>query len=62
MPLSGTALVRAALGDWEAAVVDVSSVPADYRFESVSSINSGKNNDWPEIAIERGEYSAWGRT
>lgn len=58
---AGRASVRAALGDWTGAATDASSVPIDYVFNAIFSLNSSReNNDWPTATINRGEYTVWG--
>jgi hypothetical protein len=58
---AGRAQVRAALGDWSAAVQDAISVPIGFRYDAVYSLNTSREgNGWQAVTLTRGEYTVWG--
>lgn len=58
--VAGRASVKAAQGDWSGAAADAETIPVDYLFEAIFSLNSGReNNGWPANTINRGELTVW---
>lgn len=58
---AGRAQVRAALGNWTAAVEDATVVPIAFRHDAVYSLNTSReSNGWAPVTLTRGEYTVYG--